>query len=162
MAFGQVRVKYEIDCDSVFQDSEGIHRPTKNSWFMAATDIKNPSNWKNEDTINLSTFTIDNLKDNMPIIILSPSTMENKNTGEITFSSLIYFDHGEYGENWDSSYCAKVKIKNNILIFKEKYWWSKGKGKKYKFQIVWKGENCCQWIRVNSTKRRLYPKPYKK
>lgn len=159
--YGQVTVKYKIDCDSIIDDNSDFHRPIKNDWFMAATDLFEPSNWKNQDTINLFPFTIDNLQNNISIISLSPPNNENKNIGEITFTSLIYFDHGEYGENHDSSFFADFKIKNNILILKEKYWWSKGKGREYKFHIVWTGRNCCQWIRLNPTKRDLYPKPIK-
>ncbi|PCJ84762.1 MAG: hypothetical protein COA57_08710 [Flavobacteriales bacterium] len=161
VTFGQVTIKYKIDCDSILEYNEDVHRPIKNVWFMAAVDLINPSNWKNKDTINLSTFTTDNLQNQMPIVVVSAPHVENNNKGEISFSSLIYFEHGEYGENSDSSYYADFSIKNDILILKEKYWWSKGKGREYKFKIVWTGINCCKWIRLNPTKRKMYPKPIK-
>jgi len=155
-------VKFEIDCDSIIPTNENIHSPKRNGWFMAATNLTKPSNWKNQDTIKLTTFTTKNLQNNMPLIVLNPPEKENKGIGEISFSSLIYFtDSGEYGENIDSSYYACFKMKNDILILKEKFWWSKGKGRKYKFQIVWIGRNCCQLIRLNPTNRKQLPKPIK-
>ena len=141
--------------------NEDNHRPTKNGWFMATTNLSKPSDWKNKDTITLSTFTNENLQNNISIISLSPSEKINTNEGEITFSSLIHFETGEYGENQDSSYYTVFVLKNDTLCIKETFNGINGRGRAYKFKIVWTGRNCCQWIRINPTKRKLYPKKIK-
>lgn len=149
-------VKFKIDCDSILIDTENVHRPKPDGDFMAVVDLSCPNNWKNQDTINLSTFTLENLQNNMPIVSLYNS---NKDIGEIEFTSLIYIsDSGEYGVNSDSTYLMDFKIKDDILILKEENCSSKGKRRKYKFQLLWIGRNCCQLIRLNPLNKNEYPK----
>lgn len=152
-------VKFKIDCDSILIDTENVHRPKPDGDFMAVVDLSCPNNWKNQDTINLSTFTPENLQNNMPILSLSKTIGGKKNWNLLLFSSLIYFSEtGEYGANSDSIYSMDFKIKDDILILKEENFSSKGKRRKYKFQILWIGRNCCQLIRLNPLNKNEYPK----
>lgn len=156
LSFGQAGTKYKIDCDEHFEEDEDLHRPKPNNWFMAAADYPSPKEWKNQDTINLSAFNLDNLQNGMPILSFSPDQNDSLK-GQIIFSSLIYYEHGEYGENRDSLYYTEYSIKNNKWILNDKLWHSKGKGRKYKFKLIWQGRNCAQLVRLNPKKRKQYP-----
>lgn len=157
-SFGQVTVKFEIDCDSVLSVDGEVHVPLLDNWFMASIDLDFPRNWKNQDTLILTPFSIDNLQHGMTCIEMSPSTDKNK-IGWVNFASLNYWEHGEYGVNSDSSYSAEAQLVNGILTLRDKFWYrEKGRGKKYKYKVIWTGRNCCSWIRLNPTKKRCYPK----
>ncbi len=163
--FGQVFPKFYYDCHEVIiksSETDDVHKPTKEfSSFMACIDLKSPKEWKNQDTINIKAFTVKNLNRNMPIVYLMPPSKYGHQFEMIEFTTLLLLDHGEYGTNADSSYYAEMHVEKDILTLQDAYRWSKGKGKKYKFKIIWEGINCCRLVRVNPTKRRLYPKPIK-
>ncbi|MCB9335615.1 MAG: hypothetical protein H6586_05665 [Flavobacteriales bacterium] len=164
VSFGQ-NLKYKIDCDSVLVSSKNIdiHSPTTNFNFMSAVDLKNPIDWKNQDTLNLSTFTINNLEDKVPIIIVNSKNQNNNIKGEIVFSQLVYFqEKKEYGPNSDYSYYTDFYLSKGILVLQEKNWWSKGKGKKYKYSFEKDGINCMKLIRLNPNKQKMFPKPIRK
>jgi hypothetical protein len=164
--FGQITPKFYYDCNETIarpSENNDIHKPSKEfTSFMAYTDLRNPKEWKNQDTINIKAFTINNLNRNMPIIDLMPPSKYGHHFGMIQFTTLLLFDHGEYGTNSDSSYYTEMHVEKDILTLQDAYWWSKGKGKKYKFKIIWEGINCCKLIRINPTKRKLYPRPISK
>ncbi len=164
--FGQITPKFDYDCNEVIikpSEDDDVHKPTKEfTSFMAYTDLRNPKEWKNQDTITIKAFTINNLNRNMPIIYLSPQSKSGRVPAMIEFTTLLLFDHGEYGTNSDSSYYAEMNVNDDILTLQDTYWWSKGKGKKYKFKIIWKGTNCCKLVRTNPTKRKIYPRPISK
>lgn len=124
---------------------------------MASIDLDFPRNWKNQDTIRFTPFTIDNLQHGMTCVDVAPPTDKYK-IGWVNFTSLNYWEHGEYGVNLDSSYYAEVQLVNGILTLRDKFWYADGKGKKYKYKVVWTGRNCCSWIRLNPTKKKRYPR----
>lgn len=158
MGYGQVIVKYPIDCDSILPDREGIHLPLEDDWFMASINLDFARNWKNKDSIKLSPFTTENLQNGMTCIEMSPPSGKYKD-GWVKFATLNYWEHGEYGMNVDSAYEAEIQFEGDILVLRDKLWIDrKPRGQKHKYKVVRTGRNCIVWVKLNPTTKKLYPR----